>query len=347
MAFAVGTTWSPRVTVPSKDAPKELPVNSTNGSFSLPHSSLSSSMAAHKRAPAPDTFFFCDLLPLAPPLRSAMSPKISKGSSTPPPVQGAGRRRFLPPVADRPDAMASSARALARSSSFAAKAFSMIASHSKASIRPSPEVSRVLIDFSIFSGINRSWRFWLPQSLTKAMTSWFDVTPVLISSWSNSPDASVSMRSKTLRAAAMNSAVKAPSSAAAARARRSRSSASCARRTLRPRWIASSHSSTSTSPSCDVSSALSARSNRFGSNKNCKFSSPQSLRKSMTSLSLLTLFLISSFVSVPELSTSIISKTFLAADRNSAENSSSAAAAALARRSCSAFRSAVRFSKPL
>ena len=50
-------------------------------------------MAAHKRAPAPDTFFFCDLLPLAPPFKSAMSPKINNGNSTPPPVQGAGRRR--------------------------------------------------------------------------------------------------------------------------------------------------------------------------------------------------------------------------------------------------------------
>ena len=50
----------------------------------------------------------------------------------------------------------------------------------------------------------------------------------------------MSIKSKTLRAAAMNSAVKAPSSAAAARARRSRSSASCANRTFRPRWIASS-----------------------------------------------------------------------------------------------------------
>ena len=112
-------------------------------------------MAAHKRAPAPDTFFFWLLLPLAPPFKSAMSPKMSRGSSTPPPVQGAGLLRFLPPVADRPDAMASSARALARSSSLAAKAFSMIASHSNASIKPSPDVSRVLIDFSIFSGIKQ------------------------------------------------------------------------------------------------------------------------------------------------------------------------------------------------
>ena len=74
---------------------------------------------------------------------------------------------------------------------------------------------------------------------------------------------------------------------------------------------------------------------------------PQFARNILTSLFSLTAVMISCFVKVPELSTSIISKTFLAADKNSAENSSSAAAAALARRSCSALRSAVRFSNPL
>ena len=87
--------------------------------------------------------------------------------------------------------------------------------------------------------------------------------------------------------------------------------------------------------------------NLEGTSKYCRFSLPQFARNILTSLFSLTAVIISCFVSVPELSTSIISKTFLAADKNSAENSSSAAAAALARRSCSAFRSAVRFSNPL
>ena len=112
------------------------------------------------------------------------------------------------------------------------------------------------------------------------------------------------------------------------------------------RTLTTHHSSTSTSPSCDVSKAFNARSSRFGSSKNCKFSSPQSLRKSMTSLSLLTLLLISSFVSVPELSTSIIAKTRRAAPRNSAEKAAFSAAAALARRSCSSWSWDTRFARP-
>ena len=86
--------------------------------------------------------------------------------------------------------------------------------------------------------------------------------------------------------------------------------------------------------------------NLEGTRRYCRFSLPQFARNILTSLFSLTAVMISCFVRVPELSTSIISKTLRAAERNSAENSSSAAAAALARRSCSAFRSAVRFSKP-
>ena len=95
-----------------------------------------------------------------------------------------------------------------------------------------------------------------------------------------------------------------------------------------------------------MSNTLRAWFRRDGTSKYCRFSLPQFARNILTSLFSLTAVMISCLVNVPELSTSIISKTFLAADKNSAENSSSAAAAALARRSCSAFRSAVRFSRP-
>ena len=103
--------------------------------------------------------------------------------------------------------------------------------------------------------------------------------------------------------------------------------------------------SISSSPS--LSKTLRAWFSRDGTRRYCRFSFPQFARNIFTSLFSLTAVIISCFLNVPDLSTSIISKTFLAADKNSAENSSSAAAAALARRSCSAFRSAVRFSNPL
>ena len=106
------------------------------------------------------------------------------------------------------------------------------------------------------------------------------------------------------------------------------------------------HSLASISSSPSLSKTDRAWFNLEGTNKYCRFSFPQFARNILTSLFSLTAVIISCFVSVPELSTSIISKTLRAAERNSAENSSSAAAAALARRSCSAFRSAVRFSNP-
>ena len=106
------------------------------------------------------------------------------------------------------------------------------------------------------------------------------------------------------------------------------------------------HSFASISSSPSLSKTDRAWFNLEGTNKYCRFSFPQFARNILTSLFSLTAVMISCLVNVPELSTSIISKTFLAADKNSAENSSSAAAAALARRSCSAFRSAVRFSSP-
>ena len=73
---------------------------------------------------------------------------------------------------------------------------------------------------------------------------------------------------------------------------------------------------------------------------------PQLTRKSITSLFALTAVVISSFVSVPESSSSIIMKTLRAANKNSAEKASSSAAAARSRRSRSSASCSRRFDRP-
>ena len=85
-----------------------------------------------------------------------------------------------------------------------------------------------------------------------------------------------------------NSRLNSSSAFSAARWRRSRSSASCSRRFFRPRWMADSHSSMSISPEPSSSSTSSAFLSRGGWRRNCRFSSPQVLRKSITSLSSFT-----------------------------------------------------------
>ena len=168
----------------------------------------------------------------------------------------------------------------------------------------------------------------------KSITSLFALTAVVISSFVSVPESSSSIIMKTLRAANRNSAEKASSSAAAARSRRSRSSASCSRRFDRPRRIASSHSSMSTSPEPSVSSSRSAWSSRFGCSRNISVSSPHVLRNSLTTLSDLTAVVISSMASEPESSLSISSNTSRALLRNSfvkASFSARAFAAASAR----------------
>jgi len=216
----------------------------------------------------------------------------------------------------------------------------MAASHSGRSTSPDLSVSSSASVFSSFEGTMRSDRFWLPQEMRNFWTSSSFLTACKISSFVSVPESSLSIMMNTSRAAFRKPALNSSSAAAAARSRRSRSSASCSRRFLRPRWIASSHSSTSTSPELSVSSCWSAWSRRFGLSKNCRFSSPQFWRKSLTSSSLLTASTISAFAKAPESSLSIISKTLRAAFKNSAVNAAISAAASLARRSRSAARCA-------
>mmetsp|Transcript_16002 Transcript_16002/g.49526 ORF Transcript_16002/g.49526 Transcript_16002/m.49526 type:complete len:504 (+) Transcript_16002:541-2052(+) len=306
-------------------------------------------MAAARRAPAPETFLVWALLPLVPPFKSGMSPKTKSGSSTPPPVQGGGRLRcffFLPPALGPPmpssarSFAAASARAAARSSSFLARAVSMAASHSKASIMPSPDVSRELSALARRSGCSKYVRLSLPQSLRKSITFLSDVTALRISSLSSKPLWSASMRSKTARAKFRNSAENAPSASAAARSRRSRSSASCSRRLARPLLMAVSHSSTSISPSCEVSNTASAFCRRGGCRRNWRLGSPHVLRNVTTFWFDLQAWTISSLVNVPLASTSMSLKHSRAALRNSSVNASSsrrsaAACASRRARACS------------
>ena len=102
----------------------------------------------------------------------------------------------------------------------------------------------------------------------------------------------------------------------------------------------------SSSPSLLVSKASKLASKRAGTSRNCRFGSPQFCRKSFTDLSEDTLCTISFFVSVPELSLSIIWKTWRAIDKNSALNSSSSAAAARAARARSSDICCRRFARP-
>ena len=98
----------------------------------------------------------------------------------------------------------------------------------------------------------------------------------------------------------------------------------------------------SSSPSLLVSKASRLASKRAGTSRNCRFGSPQFCRKSFTDLSVDTLCTISVFVSVPELSLSIIRKHSRAALRNSAVKASISARFALcacsrSTRRCSSF----------
>ena len=99
-------------------------------------------------------------------------------------------------------------------------------------------------------------------------------------------------------------------------------------------------------PSWSVSICASADSRRDGTSKCCRFLLPQSVRNLITSLFARTAVTISAFSSVPESSSSIIWKTLRAAVRNSALNSSSAAAAARSRRSRSFAICSRRFARP-
>ena len=99
-------------------------------------------------------------------------------------------------------------------------------------------------------------------------------------------------------------------------------------------------------PSWSVSIAARAASRREGTSRYCRFLLPQSVRKFITFLSALTASTTSCFSSVPDSSSSIIWKTSRAALRNSAENSSSALAAARSRRSRSFAICSRRFARP-
>ena len=113
------------------------------------------------------------------------------------------------------------------------------------------------------------------------------------------------------------------------------------------------HSSTSTSPSFDVSRTLSARSRRFGWSRNWRFGSPHVRRKDTTVSFVWTASTISTFVRVPLQSTSMRSKALRAALRNSLLNSSislaarAASSSRLAARSASLFASAVSMASSL
>ena len=113
------------------------------------------------------------------------------------------------------------------------------------------------------------------------------------------------------------------------------------------------HSSTSTSPSFDVSRTLSARSRRFGWSRNWRFGSPHVRRKETTVSFVWTASTISTLVRVPLQSTSMRSKHLRAALRNSLLNSSislaarAASSSRLAARSASLFASAVSIASSL
>ena len=96
-------------------------------------------------------------------------------------------------------------------------------------------------------GTIKSDRFGLPQEIRNFWTSSSVLTACKISSFVSVPESSLSIMMNTSRAAFKKPALNSSSAAAAARSRRSRSSASCSRRFLRPRWIASSPARKSTS----------------------------------------------------------------------------------------------------
>ena len=99
-------------------------------------------------------------------------------------------------------------------------------------------------------------------------------------------------------------------------------------------------------PSRSVSIAFSAASRRAGTNRYCKFLLPQFTRKLMTFLLPRMATTTSSFSSVPDSSTSIISNTLRAADKNSTEKFSSSARAAFSRRSRSFASWSRRLARP-
>ena len=144
------------------------------------------------------------------------------------------------------------------------------------------------------------------SALTASMTSCF----------SSVPESSLSIMRKTLRDVDRKSRLNWRSSSRAARFRRSRSFSRSLRRLARPRLIALSHSSTSSSPDLSVSRISSAFCSRGGCSKNSRFSSPHVVRNLMTSSSFLTASTISSLDSVPPPSLSINSKQRRAAFRN-------------------------------
>ena len=237
-------------------------------------------------------------------------------------------------------ARARSSLSIARCRSFSFKASAIARSHSGAEISPSKSASSSSRVASNRAGTNKSCRYLLPQFTRKAMTSLLLLTAFIISPLSNEPLESTSIMSKICRAIFRNASEKAASSAAAACSRRARASWSCSTRFFNPLWIATSHSSSSISPSFDVSSSFMALSILLGCNKNCKFLSPQVWRNVTTSLSFCTESTTSCLTSVPDLSLSMSLKAFLAALRNSAVNSSSSFLAASARASLSAWRAA-------
>ncbi len=95
-----------------------------------------------------------------------------------------------------------------------------------------------------------------------------------------------------------------------------------------------------------MSIAARAASRREGTSRYWRFLLPQSVRKFMTFLSARTASTTSCFSSVPDSSSSIIWKTSRAALRNSAENSSSALAAARLARSRSFDSASSRLARP-
>ena len=145
----------------------------------------------------------------------------------------------------------------------------------------------------------------------------------------------------------MNSAVKASISLRHARARSSRSSARCRSFSFSASAIARSHSGAEISPSKSASSSSSVASNRAGTNRSCRYLLPQFTRKAITSLLLLTAFMISPRSKLPEESTSIMSKIWRAMFRNASEKAASSAAAACSRRARASWSCSTRFFNPL
>mmetsp|Transcript_31419 Transcript_31419/g.94320 ORF Transcript_31419/g.94320 Transcript_31419/m.94320 type:complete len:243 (-) Transcript_31419:325-1053(-) len=222
----------------------------------------------------------------------------------------------------------------------------MASSHSSMSISPSLLVSSASRAFERRAGCRRNWRFASPQDRRNWMTILSLVTALTISSFVKVPESSLSMSWKHSRAALRNSAVNSSISLRSAAAAFSRCARRCSSLALSAASMACSHSHASISPSLSVSSWFRANSRRAGTSRYCRFGLPQLTKKSITFWSDDTAWIISCFTSVPLLSTSIMSKTIRAMERNSAENASSAAASARARRSCSALRSSMRFARP-